>query len=76
MTEKNRASREIIVFLALTVILSTIAYIPIIQAGSISSGQSVLAGLLMLSPGLSAIITYLFFERNLHSIGWRPGKLQ
>ena len=60
----------------LTVILSTLAYIPIIQAGTINDGQSKLAGLLMLAPGLAAVITYLVFERSLRPIGWRPGKIQ
>lgn len=76
MGPRSRTFREIIVFLALTVILSTLAYIPIIKAGTINGAQSKLAGLLMLAPGLAAIITYLVFERSLRPIGWRPGKIQ
>jgi membrane protease YdiL (CAAX protease family) len=76
MNSKSKSLREIIVFLVLTVILSTLAYIPIIQAGTVSGGQSKLAGLLMLAPGLAAIITYLVFERSLRPIGWKPGKIQ
>ena len=76
MDPKSKTLSEIIVFLVLTAILSTLAYIPIIQAGTISGGQSKLAGLLMLAPGLAAIITYLVFERSLRPIGWRPGKIQ
>jgi membrane protease YdiL (CAAX protease family) len=76
MNSKSKSLREIIVFLVLTVILSTLAYIPIIQAGTINGGQSKATGLLMLAPGLAAIITYLVFERSLRPIGWKPGKIQ
>jgi hypothetical protein len=75
MDTKSRALREIIAFLVLTVVLSTLAYIPIIQAGTINGGQSKLAGLLMLAPGLAAVMTYLFFERSLRPIGWRLGRI-
>jgi membrane protease YdiL (CAAX protease family) len=76
MDPKSKTLREIIVFLVLTVILSTLAYIPIIQAGTLNGGQSKLAGLLMLAPGLAAVITYLVFERSLRPVGWRPGKIK
>jgi membrane protease YdiL (CAAX protease family) len=76
MNPKSKTLREIIVFLVLTVILSTLAYIPIIQAGTTNGGQSKLAGLLMLAPGLAAVTTYLVFERSLRPVGWRPGKIQ
>jgi membrane protease YdiL (CAAX protease family) len=76
MKPKSKTSCEIIVFLVLTVILSTLAYLPIIQAGTTNGGQSKLAGLLMLAPGLAAVITYLVFERSLRPVGWRLGKIQ
>ena len=76
MNESNKTLGEIIVFLVLTFILSALAYIPIIQAGTITGGQSQLASLLMLAPGLAAVITYLFFEHSLRPIGWRLGKIQ
>jgi uncharacterized protein len=76
MNPKSKTLREIIVFLVLTVILSTLAYIPIVQAETINGGQSKWAGLLMLAPGLAAVITYLVFERSLRPVGWRPGKIQ
>jgi hypothetical protein len=65
MNPKSKTLREIIVFLVLTVILSTLVYIPIIQTGTINGGQSKVAGLLMLVSGLAAVITYLVFERSL-----------
>jgi membrane protease YdiL (CAAX protease family) len=76
MDPRSRTLQEIIVFLVLTVLLSTLAYLPIIQAGTTNGGQSKLAGLLMLAPGLAAVITFLVFERSLRPIGWRPGKIQ
>jgi membrane protease YdiL (CAAX protease family) len=76
MDNKGRTSREIFFFLALTVILSALAYIPIIRAGTISGGQSGLVVLLMLAPGLAGVVTYLVFEHSLRPIGWRPGKMQ
>jgi membrane protease YdiL (CAAX protease family) len=76
MDNKCKTLREVIVFLVLTVFLSSLAYIPIIRAGTINGGQSKLSGLLMLAPGLAAIITYLVFEHSLRPIGWLPGKIQ
>lgn len=76
MDPKRRTLREIVVFLALTVVLSSLVYIPIIRAGTINGGQSKWTGLLMLAPGLAAVITYLVFERSLRPVGWRLGKIQ
>lgn len=76
MGPKSNTWREIVLFMVLTILLSTLAYIPIIQAGTINGGQSKLASLLMLAPGLAAVITYLVFEHSLRPIGWQPGKIQ
>jgi membrane protease YdiL (CAAX protease family) len=76
MDNKKKTVHEIIVFLALTLIFSSLAYIPIIQAGSINGGQSKWTVLLMLAPGLAAVITYLVFEHSLRPIGWQPGKIK
>jgi CAAX protease family protein len=73
--EKSKTLGEITVFLAFTVILSTLVYIPIIRVGTVNGGLSNLTGLLMLAPGLAAIVTYLVFERSLRPIGWQPGKI-
>jgi membrane protease YdiL (CAAX protease family) len=76
MDPKRNTLREIVVFLVLTIILSTLAYIPIIQAGTINGGQSKFASLLMLAPALAAVITYLVFERSLRPVGWKLDKIQ
>jgi uncharacterized protein len=75
MDVKTKTLREIIVFLALTVVLSALAYIPIIRTGTINGAQSNSAGLLMLAPGLAAVITYLVFERSLRPVGWKLDKI-
>ena len=76
MNPKSKILREIFVFLVLTIVLSSLAYIPIIQGGTSNGVQSKWTVLLMLAPGLAAVITYLVFERSLRPIGWRPGKIQ
>ena len=76
METRTKALREVIVFLVLTAVLSTLAYLPIIRAGSISGANSNLAVLLMLAPGLAALVTYLIFERSLRPVGWSPGPIQ
>ena len=76
MNPRSRTLREILVFLVLTVILTTLAYGPVIQARTINGEQSKLAGLLMLAPGLAAVMTYLVFERSLRPIGWHLGKMR
>ncbi|HUH97750.1 MAG TPA: type II CAAX endopeptidase family protein [Anaerolineales bacterium] len=75
MNEKSKTLREIVVFLGLTFALSALAYIPIIREGTISGAQSPLGGLLMLAPGLAAVITYLVFERSLRPVGWQGGEI-
>jgi membrane protease YdiL (CAAX protease family) len=76
MDPKSKTWREIAIFMALVMVLSALAYIPIIQARTIHGAQSNLAGLLMLAPGLAAVVTYLVFERSLRPVGWKPGKVQ
>jgi membrane protease YdiL (CAAX protease family) len=75
MDAKTKTRLEISTFLLLTAALSFLAYVPIIKAGTISGAQSKLAALLMLAPGLAAIITYLCFERSLIAIGWKLDKI-
>jgi membrane protease YdiL (CAAX protease family) len=74
MTPKRRTYAEIVVFLALTAVFSSLVYLPIARAGSLGGGLSKLAGLLMLAPGLAALIVYLLFERSLRPVGWKPDK--
>lgn len=76
MESRGRTLREITVFVVLTAVFSSLAYLPIIRAGTIRGAQSNLAALLMLAPGLAAIVTYLIFERSLRPVGWSPGPIR
>ena len=64
---------ELTTFLVLTFGLSAVFWWLIVSAGSLGAkgGQYVLA--LMWSPGVSALITRLIFQRNLRGQGWRLG---
>ncbi len=75
MQSRSKSLRELSTFLVLTAIFSSIAYIPIVKAGTVSGQQSELTGFLMLAPGLAAVITYLAFERSLRPVGWKPGPI-
>ena len=73
MAREVRVGREIALFLGLTALFSGVVYIPIIRAGS--EGSS-LGALLMLAPGLAAVITYLVCEHSLRPVGWKPGRVR
>jgi CAAX protease family protein len=67
MTNSNK---KILIFLALTLALSSIFYYLIASAGKLGSGP-VLG--LMWSPGIAAIITQFIFHRSLRGLGWKLG---
>ncbi len=67
----NTPRNKIIVFLVLTLALSSIFYYVIASAGRLKSGP-VMA--LMWSPGVAAIVTQLIFDRSLRGLGWKPGR--
>jgi membrane protease YdiL (CAAX protease family) len=62
---------RIVTFLVLTFGLSTIFYVKIFKGGE---GIEPWLMPLMWSPGISAIITKLIFDRNLKGLGWKPGR--
>lgn len=57
-------------FLGLTFGLSAIWYTLIIRAHSLAAGNGLYVFALMWSPGTSAIITRLIFQRNVRGEGW------
>ena len=61
---------RIVTFLGLAFGLSSIFYVLIITGGE-GIGPWLLP--LMLSPGVSAILTKLIFDRSLKGLGWKPG---
>lgn len=67
---------KILIFLALTVVLSTFWWVPIIRAGNDSAGGGLFVIGLMWSPGIAAILTRLITQRNLRGQGWKPRPLK
>ena len=61
---------RIVTFLVLASGLSAIFYVLIITGGE---GYAPWLLPLMLSPGVSAILTKLIFDRSLKELGWKPG---
>jgi uncharacterized protein len=68
MTDISNARKYILTFLALTFLSSSIFWLLIRQAGDIAAGNGLLTFGLMWCPGLSAILTTLFYQRNLHGL--------
>jgi len=66
--------KEISIFLALTLVFSSVFWILIIISGFGSKNAAFYVFGLMWSPGVSAIITSLIFQKSLRSIGWKWGK--
>jgi uncharacterized protein len=61
--------KEVIVFLVLTFLLSSVFYYLIINAGTIDARGGFYVLFLMWSPGFAALITRLYFHRNIRGIG-------
>jgi len=66
--------KEIAVFLALTLVFSSVFWIFIIKSGFQSKNAIFYIFGLMWSPGVSAIITSLIFQKSIRPIGWKWGK--
>jgi len=68
--ENNTSPRkEVLVFLALTFVFSSLFYYLIISAGTIEARGGFYVLFLMWSPGFAALITRLYFHRNIRGIG-------
>ena len=68
------ARKKIVAFVVLTFAFSTPWYFLIISAGTVSVAGGLYVAGVMWCPGIAALLTRLFFQRNLHGIGWRWGK--
>lgn len=76
-TRQHTSTRALLAtFLGLTFVLSAVFWWLIIDAGSLGVGGGMYVLALMWSPGVSALITRLLFQRNLRGQGWRPGELR
>ena len=63
---------KIVLFLLVTIAISAVPYYGIISSGTLGTN----APLLMLSPGVAALIVQWTFERNLRGLGWRLGRFR
>jgi membrane protease YdiL (CAAX protease family) len=73
MTTRLQGRSELTTYLVLTFALSAVFYWLIISAGSLGVKGGLYVFALMWSPGVSALITRLVFQRNLRGEGWLPG---
>lgn len=73
MNEQTINRREILTFLVLTFVFSSIPYFLIISAGSLSAGGGWYPIALMWCPGIAALTTCLAYRKNLRGLGWQWG---
>lgn len=66
------ARRKLRLFLALTVVLVGLSYIPVIRTGKLDAMGGMAVYLVMWAPGVAAMLTQLITERRLSGMGWRP----
>jgi len=66
--------KKVVAFLVLTFAFSTPFYFLIISAGTVNVAGGLYVAAIMWCPGVAALLTRLFFQRNLRGIGWRWGR--
>jgi uncharacterized protein len=68
--------RKVSLFLFLTLVFSSLSYVPVIGAGTanVQGGSFMLT--MMWSPGLAAILTQLIATRSLRGLGWHLGSIR
>lgn len=64
---------KVSLFLILTLVFSSLSYMPIIRAGTANVNGGIFVLTMMWSPGLAAILTQLIATRSLRGLGWRLG---
>ena len=69
-TNPALARRKITLFLILTTLLVTAAYVPILRGGG--EMKMLPVAILMWMPGLAALLTQLITTRSIKGLGWRP----
>ena len=73
METKKEISKQVITFLAITIIITTGIFIWMFNGAKDNMG-AVLA--MMWTPGISAIITSLIYKDKIRDYGWKPGKIK
>ncbi len=74
MATQRLAVKQIITFLVLTTVFSSLAYRPILRVGVYNAADALPMFAIMWSPAAAALITRLVYQRNLRGIGWGWGK--
>jgi membrane protease YdiL (CAAX protease family) len=69
----STARREVIVFLALTLALSSIGWFSALRSTTAESFSLIII-LTMWCPGIAAVVTRLYYQRNLGGFGFRVGE--
>ena len=72
-TASPRLKRELTTYLLLTFGLSSIFYVLISSAKTLSAGGGLYVPMLMWCPGISALLTRLLFQKDLRGEGWGWG---
>ena len=67
-------SKPIVIFLLITLALSSIFYFLIIDSGTLAAGNGLYVIELMWCPGISALITMKILKRSFKELGWKWGK--
>ncbi|HAP61866.1 MAG TPA: CPBP family intramembrane metalloprotease domain-containing protein [Cytophagales bacterium] len=70
----SRSTKPIAIFLGITLTLSSIFYLLIIQAGTLQAGSGLYVYGLMWCPGVSALITLKVLGRSWKELGWKRGR--
>jgi len=75
-TRSNNTRAELGTYLGLTFGVSALFWALIINAGSLGTQGGRYVFLLMWTPGVSALLTRLIFQRNLRGQGWKLGEVR
>jgi membrane protease YdiL (CAAX protease family) len=67
------STRRVVVFLVITLVLSSLAWVPMAISGSRYSENNTLLLAFMWSPGIAGLVTQLLFRRSLRGLGWGWG---
>ena len=70
----NLSLKPVLIFLSITLALSTIFYFLIIYSGTLGGGRGQYVMGLMWCPGISALLTMKILKRNISDLGWKWGK--
>ena len=66
--------KPVVIFLSITLALSSIFYYLIIDSGTLKGGNGLYVPGLMWCQGASALITLKLLKRELRELGWKWGK--